>query len=134
MEECEALCTRLAIMKNGIFRCLGSPQHLKNKFSEGYSLTVRVEMEGHQDSDSMALKDSLPQEMAALDQFISKQFPDCILREVHWGRMEYFIAAAGVTLADVFGTMEKNKVKLSVNDYSVTQTTLERVFLNFTRT
>ncbi|XP_013927414.1 PREDICTED: ATP-binding cassette sub-family A member 3-like, partial [Thamnophis sirtalis] len=28
MEECEALCTRLAIMVNGQFKCLGSPQHL----------------------------------------------------------------------------------------------------------
>ena len=31
MEECEALCTRLAIMVNGQFKCLGSIQHLKNK-------------------------------------------------------------------------------------------------------
>ena len=26
MEECEALCTRLAIMVNGKFQCLGSTQ------------------------------------------------------------------------------------------------------------
>ena len=31
MEECEALCTRLAIMVNGSFKCLGNIQHLKNK-------------------------------------------------------------------------------------------------------
>lgn len=31
MEECEALCTRLAIMVNGRFRCLGSAQHLKGR-------------------------------------------------------------------------------------------------------
>ena len=31
MEECEALCTRLAIMVNGEFKCLGGIQHLKNK-------------------------------------------------------------------------------------------------------
>lgn len=31
MEECEALCTRMAIMVNGRFRCLGSVQHLKNR-------------------------------------------------------------------------------------------------------
>ncbi|MBZ3873801.1 ATP-binding cassette sub-family A member 13 [Sciurus carolinensis] len=30
MEECEALCTRLAIMVNGSFQCLGSPQHIRN--------------------------------------------------------------------------------------------------------
>ena len=31
MEECEALCTRLAIMVNGNFKALGSIQHLKSK-------------------------------------------------------------------------------------------------------
>jgi len=43
MEECEALCTRLAIMVNGKFRCLGSTQHLKNKFGEGYTLIAQIE-------------------------------------------------------------------------------------------
>ncbi|CAD7685899.1 unnamed protein product [Nyctereutes procyonoides] len=31
MEECEALCTRLAILVDGRFRCLGSAQHLKSR-------------------------------------------------------------------------------------------------------
>lgn len=31
MEECEALCTQLAIMVNGKFKCLGGIQHLKSK-------------------------------------------------------------------------------------------------------
>ena len=32
MEECQVLCTRLAIMVNGTLKCLGSPQHLKNRW------------------------------------------------------------------------------------------------------
>nr|XP_042904131.1 ATP-binding cassette sub-family A member 2 isoform X3 [Parasteatoda tepidariorum] len=44
MEECEALCTRLAIMVNGHFKCLGSIQHLKNRFGEGYCITIRTSM------------------------------------------------------------------------------------------
>lgn len=36
MEECEALCTRIGIMAAGRFVCLGSPQHLKNRFGAGY--------------------------------------------------------------------------------------------------
>uniref|UniRef100_A0A2K6G3B9 ATP binding cassette subfamily A member 12 n=1 Tax=Propithecus coquereli TaxID=379532 RepID=A0A2K6G3B9_PROCO len=31
MEECEALCTRLAIMVNGRFQCIGSLQHIKSR-------------------------------------------------------------------------------------------------------
>lgn len=46
MEECEALCTRLAIMVNGQFRCLGSIQHLKNKYGAGYTVTLKVNMVG----------------------------------------------------------------------------------------
>lgn len=45
MEECEALCTRLAIMVNGEFKCLGSVQHLKSKFSKGFILTIKVRKE-----------------------------------------------------------------------------------------
>ena len=31
MEECEALCTRIAIMARGRFLCLGTPNHIKEK-------------------------------------------------------------------------------------------------------
>uniref|UniRef100_A0A8B9YY62 ATPase AAA-type core domain-containing protein n=1 Tax=Buteo japonicus TaxID=224669 RepID=A0A8B9YY62_9AVES len=44
MEECEALCTRMAIMVNGRFRCLGSVQHLKNR------LTPFLEDDSYQES------------------------------------------------------------------------------------
>lgn len=44
MEECEALCTRIAIMVNGEFKCLGSIQHLKNKFSKGFILNVKMKL------------------------------------------------------------------------------------------
>mgnify|MGYP001415643749 CR=1 FL=1 len=42
MEECEALCARLGIMVDGRFRCLGGLQHLKSRFSEGYTLDFRT--------------------------------------------------------------------------------------------
>ena len=47
MEECEALCTRLAIMVDGRFKCLGSPQHLKAKFGTGEEQYVAL---GHEDT------------------------------------------------------------------------------------
>lgn len=50
MEECEALCTRLAIMVEGQFKCLGSPQHLKSKFGSGYSLRAKVRSDGQQEA------------------------------------------------------------------------------------
>jgi len=42
MEECEALCTRVGIMVGGRLRCLGSTQHLKDKFGSGYLAVVKL--------------------------------------------------------------------------------------------
>lgn len=50
MEECEALCTRLAIMVQGQLKCLGSPQHLKSKFGSGYSLRAKVRSDRQQET------------------------------------------------------------------------------------
>ena len=43
MEECEALCDRLAIMVNGQFQCFGNIPHLKNKFGQGFTVLVKLE-------------------------------------------------------------------------------------------
>lgn len=42
MEECQALCNRLCIMVNGSFRCLGSSQHLKSKFGQGFTVLIKL--------------------------------------------------------------------------------------------
>ena len=42
MEECEALCTRLVIMVNGKFKCIGSIQHLKSRFGQGYTVMLKI--------------------------------------------------------------------------------------------
>lgn len=41
-EECETLCTNSTIMVNGEFRCLGPVQHLKNKYSQGITITLQI--------------------------------------------------------------------------------------------
>ncbi|CAF4338308.1 unnamed protein product, partial [Rotaria magnacalcarata] len=38
MEECEALCTKIGIMKLGQLMCLGNLQRLKNRFGHGYAV------------------------------------------------------------------------------------------------
>ena len=41
MEECEALSTKIGIMVNGQFKCLGSIQQLKSKYGKGYTLILK---------------------------------------------------------------------------------------------
>jgi ABC-type multidrug transport system ATPase subunit len=47
MEECEALCGRIGILKAGALQCVGSVQHLKNRFGAGYRLLVRAAPDKH---------------------------------------------------------------------------------------
>lgn len=42
MEESEALCSRVGIMVGGRMRCLGSVQHLKNRFGDGLVFDVKM--------------------------------------------------------------------------------------------
>uniref|UniRef100_A0A452QIJ6 ABC transporter domain-containing protein n=1 Tax=Ursus americanus TaxID=9643 RepID=A0A452QIJ6_URSAM len=112
MEECEALCTRLAIMVQGQFKCLGSPQHLKSKFGSGYSLRAKVRSDGQQEA------------LEEFKVFVNLTFPG----EGHCTEGVY---QPGRPRPWVFGVLEKAKEKYAVDDYSVSQISLEQVFLSF---
>jgi ABC-type multidrug transport system ATPase subunit len=43
MEECEALSNRVGILVGGRLRCLGSIQHIKNKYGRGFMAEVKLE-------------------------------------------------------------------------------------------
>eukprot|EP00981_Chlorochromonas_danica_P003709 scaffold684_cov167-Ochromonas_danica.AAC.8 len=43
MEEAEALCTRIGVMVNGGMQCLGSAQHLKHRFGQGYEVNLKLQ-------------------------------------------------------------------------------------------
>lgn len=75
MEECEAICTRLAIMVGGEFKCLGSAQHLKNHFSKGFVLTIKVRSEWANTSF-----DSSEVDLAKIGNFVHYHFPGAHLK------------------------------------------------------
>uniref|UniRef100_A0A8C2JVR5 ATP-binding cassette, sub-family A (ABC1), member 3b n=1 Tax=Cyprinus carpio TaxID=7962 RepID=A0A8C2JVR5_CYPCA len=121
MEECEALCTRLAVMVNGQFKCLGSPQHLKSKFGSGYTLLAKVRMDTElEEMDLQLFKD-----------FIESTFPGSLLKDEHQGMVHYHLTDKTLTWAQVFGVLETAKEKYSIEDYCVSQISLEQVFLSF---
>ncbi|XP_055368383.1 phospholipid-transporting ATPase ABCA1b isoform X2 [Betta splendens] len=119
MEECEALCTRMAIMVNGRFRCLGSVQHLKNRFGDGYTIILRV---AGPDPDLLPVM-----------KFIESELSGSTLKERHRNMLQYQLPSSLTSLAHIFSILAKNKEMLRIEDYSVTQTTLDQVFVNFAK-
>lgn len=51
MEECEALCPRIGIMAGGKLKCIGSAQHLKTRYGQGYQMEIKVGESAEGDSD-----------------------------------------------------------------------------------
>jgi hypothetical protein len=118
MEECEVLCSSIAIMVNGCFRCLGSTQHLKNRFGDGYTIKIRLKSSLNSTNDE-----------TILDCFSS----NFILKERHINILQYEIAEQYVSLKDIFSKLENLLINERINDYSVSQNTLDNVFVNFVR-
>uniref|UniRef100_A0A671VNP6 P-type phospholipid transporter n=1 Tax=Sparus aurata TaxID=8175 RepID=A0A671VNP6_SPAAU len=115
MEECEALCTRMAIMVNGRFQCLGSVQHLKNRFGDGYTIILRL-------TDSKSDPDS-----CSISAYMKKSFPSIELKERHQNVLQYQLPSHACCLARVFDVLANNYDELGILDFSVSQTTLDQV-------
>ncbi|XP_054308562.1 phospholipid-transporting ATPase ABCA3-like [Pongo pygmaeus] len=116
MEECDALCTNLAIMVQGKFTCLGSPQHLKNKFGNIYILKVKVKTED---------------KLQDFKCYVATTFPGSVLKHENQGILNYYIPSKDCRWGKVFGILEQAKEQFDLEDYSVSQITLEQVFLTF---
>uniref|UniRef100_A0AAR2JBD8 P-type phospholipid transporter n=1 Tax=Pygocentrus nattereri TaxID=42514 RepID=A0AAR2JBD8_PYGNA len=115
MEECEALCTRMAIMVNGRFRCLGSVQHLKNRFGDGYTIILRVA--------------GLNPDLQPVIKFIESELPGSTLKEKHRNMLQYQLPSSLCSLAHIFSILAKHKDILRIEDYSVSQTTLDQFII-----
>ncbi|XP_059771988.1 retinal-specific phospholipid-transporting ATPase ABCA4 [Balaenoptera ricei] len=121
MEECEALCTRLAIMAKGAFQCLGTIQHLKYKFGDGYIVTMKIK----------SPKDDLLPDLGPVEQFFQGNFPGSVQRERHYNMLQFQVSSS--SLARIFRLLVSHKDSLLIEEYSVTQTTLDQVFVNFAK-
>ncbi|KAK3588921.1 hypothetical protein CHS0354_023682 [Potamilus streckersoni] len=119
MDECDILCGKLAIMVNGQLKCLGSPQRLKYKFGEGY--TVKLYM-----SDFSTSQDRLYE-------FISTYFPGAMKRSHHQNVVEFDIPRETASISQIFKALETEKHNYNIIYYTVSQTTLETIFLNIAR-
>ncbi len=127
MEECEALCDRLSIMVNGQFQCLGGCQHLKNKFGQGFTILLK-----------MNTRNLAPQESAAamheVKNVVMSRFNECSIKDEHKDYVHFHVGDVSTPWHRLFETMEGIKNEFpAAEDYSVSETTLEQVFLSFAK-
>ena len=127
MEECEALCDRLGIMVNGQFQCMGGTQHLKNKFGQGFTILLKLNTRGQS-------KEIAKEHMTTVKSVVTSKFQKCYIKDEHKDYVHFHVADTDVTWQFLFTSMELLREQYNfIEDYSVSETTLEQVFLSFAK-
>lgn len=122
MEECEALCDRVAIMVKGEFKCFGSIQYLKQRFGQGFTIKLKLK------------STAKIEEIVVLKRNVEQDF-DCVLIDEHKGFLHYQVTNPQTSWYHLFNTIERLKSSGDsiIEDYTITETTLEQIFLTFAR-
>jgi len=187
MEEVEALGTRVGILSAGRFKCLGSIQHLKNKFGKGIVFRARLappdldsvetvvrrlaqqvgelnsssqlqracqvcgdasrfdklshhdatgwvvqaafERDGMVDARSFAQWWVGEDDGDKFERFVLGNFPKAELAEKRPGQFAYRLLELNVSLGKCFSIFEQSKRECRVQEYSVSGTSLESIFI-----
>uniref|UniRef100_A0A8C3XG17 ATP binding cassette subfamily A member 4 n=1 Tax=Cyanoderma ruficeps TaxID=181631 RepID=A0A8C3XG17_9PASS len=95
--------------------------HVLPRFGDGYIVTLKIK----------APKSGLPPDPAPAEKFIRINFPGSLQREKHYNMLQYQICSS--SLAKIFRLIISNKENLHIEEYSVSQTTLDQVFVNFAK-
>ncbi|CAH1388732.1 unnamed protein product [Nezara viridula] len=122
MDECEAVCNRLTIMVGGKMECIGKTQYLKRLYGTGY--VIKITLSPHTDNEITTLKNIIESTFS----------PHCELKDEHQVLLHYLIRTNFYKISSLFNIMEgiKNQSNI-VNDYIITDSSLEEVFLGFAK-
>ncbi|XP_075554666.1 phospholipid-transporting ATPase ABCA3-like [Dermacentor variabilis] len=123
MEEAEGVCDRLAIVIDGEFQCIGTLTHLRSKFAQGYTVTVKTHDE---------YKDDL-EYRGKLMRAISDTFPNSNLQQAFEGFLEYHMPESGLPWHELFAHAEAIKRKLNLFEFLISNTTLDHVYAALAR-
>ena len=89
------------------------------RFGDGYTILVRINIDVNRQ---------------ILIEYIQKLLPDIIIKEEH-NKMIHFRVSTNIHLYKIFGILEKARDDLKdfIEDYTVSQVTLDDVFVNFAK-
>ena len=153
MEECEALCARLGVMVDGVMRCVGPIQALKSRYGQGYKVDLRIDQLAMAATASGVLAPQISEAaggasalapvpapsasasasagtpVARLIEFMRERCPEAVLEEVEPPSLTFTVPTGASALSRLFGQLAEAQAGLQVSECSVTQCTLEQIFL-----
>ncbi|XP_077553247.1 retinal-specific phospholipid-transporting ATPase ABCA4-like [Haemaphysalis longicornis] len=123
MADVEFLCNRIAILSDGQLQCIGSLANLKEKFGKGYTIIVKTYPYRKQDDDY--LRD--------VAEAIVRAFRRAELMQIYEGQLEFHMSRVYLLWSDMFSRMANIKKRYKLQDFFITDTSLEQIFLSVAR-
>jgi hypothetical protein len=100
--------------------CLGSAQELKNKYGKDFRIVIRV----HGSEDNIQ----------PIVDIITEHIPSTFVKDQHLKQVELGVpSSSGVHLWELFALLEQENIRRNIQNYTVTQASLDQVFHNFAR-
>jgi ABC-type multidrug transport system ATPase subunit len=121
----EALCSRVGIMAHGRFVALGTVQHLKSKFLDGYTVEINCKP-----NTSELVVDQLVSEL------LTKTLPGSTVAERHGRFVTLDVPRiSSIGLGVCFKRLQalKDRIDSTVENYSMSQCSLEQVFIKLVK-
>ena len=118
LEEAEALCDRVGIMTFGLMRTVGTPTELRLRFDQGYKFMLACEV-----------GPELKQTEDRAHAYVLELMPQARLVDAINGVRTYIVPKGSVVMSELFKGMESQKAALGINDWGLSHTSLEEVFL-----
>ncbi|KAL3194802.1 hypothetical protein MRX96_045927, partial [Rhipicephalus microplus] len=123
LSDIEFLCNRIAIMDAGKLQCLGSLGKLKEKFGKGYTLTIKTYPDKRLDY-------SYQQDVT---HDVCKAFQEAEVVYCYEGVLEFRMLRVHMLLSDMFLRMARIKHRHKLQDFYISDTSLEQIFKSVTR-
>ncbi|XP_036318783.1 ATP-binding cassette sub-family A member 3-like [Rhagoletis pomonella] len=123
--ELDALSDRVLIYNEGEMWTIGNTQYLRSRYTKGFYLYVKLRIDGVTTAEA---KENLHKDSENLIRFVTFLHEDSELQERIDNCFKFYLPVPIVSYSFLYGSMEKNKRRLNIADYSVSQGTLQDVF------
>ncbi|KAL4456247.1 hypothetical protein ABPG74_014208 [Tetrahymena malaccensis] len=140
MEEADVLCSRIGIITNGSLRCIGQSVTLKKNYGKGYHLYINCEKKKQQDKsafdeESHQSESGTQEEIKDnLFKYIDEIIPKNEKKPSFNMNFIFQIPNDNLKVSQIFDLLEKEKARLKISDWGISQSSLEDVFMSIVET
>ncbi|KAH8390010.1 ABC transporter A family member 1 [Drosophila serrata] len=122
--ECKILADFIILFIHGEMLAIGSLQYLRYKYSHGFYFEVRLIRDGATIAET---EENLRKDVDNLAKFVNFMHnrSELVARRRNW--LKYYVPVDQIVYSYLYGSIEKNRVRLNIQDYCIYQAHMRNV-------